>query len=127
MRTLLGRRQSSDESCALLQKRLPKPQMRCRLGLDWMPHGASEGSSPSAPQVRLTAGSVLMLCTHPCAAWLLAIWLGGKSKVPARPLVRKLQKTVSQRAGASPPHGPSVLSYQGRARLEDRDIIKYPP
>ena len=43
--------------------------------------------------------------------WLV-IWLGvgGTLKVPARPLVRKLQKAVSQRQCARPPYGTSVPS-----------------
>lgn len=67
----------------------------------------SKGGSCSAPQMSLTA----WVGTHTLWAHLCVVWLGGELKVPAKPLVRKLQKAVSQRElCACPPYGVSCFS-----------------
>lgn len=115
---LLGGRPSLFyESCSLcLRKSLPKPQ-RTRgrwLGKhvqQWF-KGRLGFCSPNVSQL----GLVLTHCGHVSVllGWLV-IWLRGKLVVPARPLVRKLQRVVSQGERACPPCGMSVLSYEAES------------
>lgn len=53
-----------------------------------------------------------------------ATWLGRKLEMPARPLVRKLQKVESQRESACPPYARSVLSDEWLGWK--REMMKHP-
>lgn len=87
-----GKDNLSYESCSLCYEKPAQAIDKAWAGpAEGMCDDGSKGGSCFAPQMSLTAWvSTCTLWAHHCAAWWLVIWLEGKLKVPARPLVRKL-------------------------------------
>lgn len=104
-----------------LMERLPRLQIRC----GWRASVVQREPLALLPMCLLQFGLVLTLYGHlfVLLCWWAA-WLGQKLERPARPLVRKLQKVVSQRESACPPYGRSVLSDEWLGWK--REMMKHP-